>query len=191
AWKRVLITRSVAIIPAIIVAVAAQSRLDTLDEWLNVLQSIQLPFALLPVLEFSNQRNIMGDFRNRLFVRLLLWLISAMVVGVNVYQLYATILLLPSGSSWWWLHAIVYAVTVPYFLFILYLAIGIENFRRLSRWVREKLCCCCCRSRGGRRRRAYSAIRAREEEAEASEGLVSGGSQRYALSDPVYSLVNE
>lgn len=47
-WKRVFITRCAAIVPAIIVAIAAQESLDTLDEWLNVLQSVQLPFALVP-----------------------------------------------------------------------------------------------------------------------------------------------
>lgn len=47
-WKRVLITRSVAIVPAIAVAVSATDSMDVLNEWLNVLQSIQLPFALIP-----------------------------------------------------------------------------------------------------------------------------------------------
>lgn len=32
---------------------------DTLDEWLNILQSIQLPFALLPVLYFTSDEKIM------------------------------------------------------------------------------------------------------------------------------------
>lgn len=49
-WKRLMITRGVAILPAVIVALFAQNNLDSLDEWLNVLQSVQLPFALLPVL---------------------------------------------------------------------------------------------------------------------------------------------
>lgn len=35
---------------------------DTLDEWLNVLQSVQLPFALLPVLKFTSMKEVMGPF---------------------------------------------------------------------------------------------------------------------------------
>eukprot|EP00122_Pirum_gemmata_P010489 Pgem_evm1s9700 len=45
-WKRVLITRSVAIMPAILVAIFAKAWLDQLDELLNVWQSILLPFAV-------------------------------------------------------------------------------------------------------------------------------------------------
>ena len=52
-WQRVAVTRSVAIVPTLLVAVLYQqhrsSALDVLNQWLNVLQSIQLPFALIPV----------------------------------------------------------------------------------------------------------------------------------------------
>ena len=52
-WQRVAITRSVAIAPTFLVALLyagkADNTLDVMTEWLNVLQSIQLPFALIPV----------------------------------------------------------------------------------------------------------------------------------------------
>ena len=52
-WQRVAITRSVAIAPTFLVALLyagrASNALDVLTEWLNVLQSVQLPFALIPV----------------------------------------------------------------------------------------------------------------------------------------------
>ena len=52
-WIRALITRSFAIVPTIAVAVwfnTSDSALDVLNEWLNVLQSIQIPFALMPLI---------------------------------------------------------------------------------------------------------------------------------------------
>ena len=45
-WKRVLVTRSIAILPAL--AVAFMHDFDEVDTYLNILQSIQLPFAMVP-----------------------------------------------------------------------------------------------------------------------------------------------
>lgn len=51
-WQRITITRSAAIVPTLFVAFAFRNqdtKLDSLNEWINVLQSVQLPFALIPV----------------------------------------------------------------------------------------------------------------------------------------------
>jgi len=65
-WIRALITRSCAIIPTIAVALVFDSSdemLDVLNEWLNVLQSVQIPFALIPLLCLVSKEEIMGVFR--------------------------------------------------------------------------------------------------------------------------------
>lgn len=65
-WLRALITRSFAIVPTIIVALifnTSEASLDILNEWLNVLQSIQIPFALIPLLTLVSKEQVMGDFR--------------------------------------------------------------------------------------------------------------------------------
>ena len=51
AWSRVLVTRSFALAPTLVVALlaGAPNQLDILNQWLNILQSIQLPFAIIPV----------------------------------------------------------------------------------------------------------------------------------------------
>jgi len=84
-WKRLLITRSVAIVPAVLVSLIPHGNLDGLDEWLNVLQSVQLPFALLPVLYFTSDVRIMGSFVNSPAVRAAIGAISMFVIGVNLY----------------------------------------------------------------------------------------------------------
>lgn len=64
-WIRVLVTRAVAIVPTIIVALifdSSANELDNLSEWLNVLQSIQLPFALIPLLCLVSNARVMGVF---------------------------------------------------------------------------------------------------------------------------------
>lgn len=65
-WLRALITRSCAIVPTIIVALVfdtSEDMLDVLNEWLNVLQSVQIPFALIPLLYLVSQEHIMGTFK--------------------------------------------------------------------------------------------------------------------------------
>ena len=50
-WKRSCVTRTVAIVPTLIIAVVFQAshKLDQLNQLLNILQSIMLPFAIIPV----------------------------------------------------------------------------------------------------------------------------------------------
>ncbi|MBA0595556.1 hypothetical protein Gorai_012423, partial [Gossypium raimondii] len=65
-WLRALITRSFAIVPTIVVALVfntSEASLDILNEWLNVLQSIQIPFALIPLLTLVSKEHVMGVFR--------------------------------------------------------------------------------------------------------------------------------
>jgi natural resistance-associated macrophage protein len=65
-WLRALITRSCAIVPTMIVAImfnTSEGSLDTLNEWLNVLQAIQIPFALIPLLTLVSKQEVMGTFR--------------------------------------------------------------------------------------------------------------------------------
>jgi len=86
-WKRTLLTRSIALIPAVITATISEGTgvLDDLDEWLNVQQSVQLPFALLPLLVFNCDRRIMGDFTLSLKMKIFYWALAIFVIGINVY----------------------------------------------------------------------------------------------------------
>lgn len=64
-WQRALITRSCAIIPTLIVALVfdtSEDLLDVLNEWLNILQAIQIPFALIPLLCLVSKQQLMGVF---------------------------------------------------------------------------------------------------------------------------------
>ncbi|GFZ18801.1 NRAMP metal ion transporter 2 [Actinidia rufa] len=64
-WLRALITRTFAIVPTMIVALVfdtSEETLDVLNEWLNVLQSVQIPFALIPLLCLVSKEEVMGVF---------------------------------------------------------------------------------------------------------------------------------
>ena len=65
AWLRVVICRSIALGPALAVAAGTYSDSDLyskINEYLNILQSVQLPFAMIPVLHFAGQRSLLGRF---------------------------------------------------------------------------------------------------------------------------------
>nr|CCA16242.1 Metal Ion (Mn2 iron) Transporter (Nramp) Family put [Albugo laibachii Nc14] len=87
--KRVALTRCVALIPAMVVAILSQYQpqsSDKMDELLNVLQSIQLPFALLPLLVFTSSRNIMGEiFVNNTAIMGIGWIIGLLICVINLY----------------------------------------------------------------------------------------------------------
>lgn len=61
-YQRVMLTRSIAIVPAIIVTFLNQDSLLGMDTILNILQSVQLPFALVPLIKFVSNKKIMGIF---------------------------------------------------------------------------------------------------------------------------------
>lgn len=85
-WKRVALTRSIALLPAVGVAIASQARpaeSDRVNEWLNVLQSLQLPFALIPLMMFGTSSRLMGSFQTSIYLKYLILIVSLVVLGIN------------------------------------------------------------------------------------------------------------
>jgi manganese transport protein len=58
----------------------------------QVLLSFGLPFAIIPLVIFTSQKRIMGELVHRRFTTILTSLVAALVVGLNLYLLYATFL---------------------------------------------------------------------------------------------------
>ncbi|KAL8172044.1 hypothetical protein V2J09_023848 [Rumex salicifolius] len=89
-WMRALITRSFAIVPTMIVALIfnrSETTLDVLNEWLNVLQSIQIPFALIPLLTLVSKEEIMGVFKIGPLLEKVSWTVALLVMVINGYLL--------------------------------------------------------------------------------------------------------
>ncbi|NWH36954.1 NRAM1 protein, partial [Chloropsis hardwickii] len=85
-FTRVLFTRSFAILPTVFVAAFKDvSHLTGMNDLLNVLQSILLPFAVLPVLTFTSLNPLMQDFSNSLPGKVLMTLITGLVCAINIY----------------------------------------------------------------------------------------------------------
>ena len=118
-WKRVLFTRAIAILPTLFVAIFAQiEQLTGMNDVLNVVQSLQLPFALLPVLHFTNSKAIMKQFKNGIFTRIEIWTLLVLIVGINFYFVVNYIL----RFNVWWEYALTVLVIIPYLVLVGYLA---------------------------------------------------------------------
>uniref|UniRef100_A0A8C2ZNS8 Solute carrier family 11 member 2 n=1 Tax=Cyclopterus lumpus TaxID=8103 RepID=A0A8C2ZNS8_CYCLU len=87
-FARVLLTRSIAITPTLLVAIFQDvEHLTGMNDFLNVLQSMQLPFALIPILTFTSLTSIMNDFISGGIVILVVCAINMYFVVVYVTAL--------------------------------------------------------------------------------------------------------
>jgi len=90
-WLRRLITRLIAIIPAVIVTILYGERgTGPLLILSQVILSLQLPFAVFPLVAFTSDRAKMGAFVNPLWVKLLAWTVAVIIAALNVWLLYQT-----------------------------------------------------------------------------------------------------
>merc|ERR1719348_974607 len=85
-WQRVLFTRTIAIIPTFLIAFYENIQdLSGMNDLLNCLMSLMLPFAVIPTITFTSNKKIMGDFSNGFLSKLFSVLLSMLVIAVNVY----------------------------------------------------------------------------------------------------------
>lgn len=89
AWKRRLLTRGLAIVPAVLVAwwfgVSGTAQLLVFSQ---VILSLQLPFALVPLWMMTKDRDLMGNFVNPLWLTLLTGLITSIIIVLNILLLW-------------------------------------------------------------------------------------------------------
>jgi manganese transport protein len=111
-WLRRLITRAIAIIPAAITIYLAGEK-STLGLLLlsQAVISMQLPFAIVPLIRFTNDRQRMGMFANAAWVQVLAWITAAIVIGLNSMLAAQSIVEGVANAGAW--KPLVWAVAVP------------------------------------------------------------------------------
>jgi manganese transport protein len=91
-WLRRLITRLIAIVPAAIVAIfygeSGTAKLLILSQ---VILSLQLSFAVFPLVAFTSDRSKMGAFVNPGWLKLLAWGTGLLIAGLNAWLLVQTL----------------------------------------------------------------------------------------------------
>ncbi|HTH43042.1 MAG TPA: Nramp family divalent metal transporter [Terracidiphilus sp.] len=92
-WKRRLITRGIAIVPTILVVAAMGSQgTEKLLILSQVILSLQLSFAVLPLVMFTGNRKYMGEFVNGPWLQRLAWLTAVVIIGLNAWLLIQTVM---------------------------------------------------------------------------------------------------
>ena len=87
-WLRRMITRGMAIVPAVIVAALYGERgVGELLILSQVILSLQLSFAVIPLVLFTGDKRKMGRFANRLWISIAAWLVTLVIVVLNAYLL--------------------------------------------------------------------------------------------------------
>jgi manganese transport protein len=90
-WLRRLITRLIAIVPAVIVImIYGDEGTGPLLILSQVILSLQLPFAVFPLVMFTSDKVKMGPFVNPVWVKALAWTIAVIIAGLNAWLLYQT-----------------------------------------------------------------------------------------------------
>jgi len=85
-WLTRLVTRLLAIVPAVLVIwMIGDTGVYSLLIFSQVLLSLQLPFAVVPLVKFTSSRRKMGPFANPRWVLMLAWLAAAIIVALNVW----------------------------------------------------------------------------------------------------------
>lgn len=92
AWLRRMITRLIAIVPAVIVtALYGEHGVGALLILSQVILSLQLSFAVVPLVLFTSSKAKMGEFANRPLTAAVSWLVALVIAGLNGWLLFGTV----------------------------------------------------------------------------------------------------
>ena len=111
-WLRRLITRALAIGPALIVILrTGEGSTRALLVLSQVVLSLQLPFAIIPLVTFVSDRRRMGELAIGPLVRVLAWVVAAIIIGLNVRLLVGQVgvWVAGAGASAWLARVVLYA----------------------------------------------------------------------------------
>jgi manganese transport protein len=91
-WLRRLLTRGIAIIPALIVSIMyGEKGTAELLVFSQVILSLQLSFAVVPLVIFTSNKTIMGKFVNSTRITVIAWVVSGIIMSLNIYLLVRTL----------------------------------------------------------------------------------------------------
>jgi len=122
-WQRVLFTRTIAVLPTFFIAFYKNiSDLTGMNDLLNCLMSMMLPFAVIPTITFTSNKKIMGDFANGLLSKIFSILLSLLVIVINTYFVINYVIRLNISNPG--VIVLIIIVGAIYLLFCFYLVVG-------------------------------------------------------------------
>jgi manganese transport protein len=103
-WLRRLISRMLAIVPAaLVIALQGENAVDSLLVLSQVILSLQLSFAVVPLVTFTSQRARMGEFASPWWIVLAAVVVTSLIVGLNAKLVVDTVAgwHTATGGAWW------------------------------------------------------------------------------------------
>lgn len=120
-WLRRLITRLLAIIPAFFTILHyGDDALGGLLVLSQVVLSLQLGFAIIPLIHFTSDKKLMKDFAIKTWVKVLAWASAAVIIALNVKLVIEEISGWANEANNWWIYAIVVPALILIVLLLLY-----------------------------------------------------------------------
>jgi manganese transport protein len=125
-WLRRLITRLIAIIPAyVVILVYGESKTGELLVFSQVVLSLQLGFAIIPLIHFNSDKEKMGVFVIKPWLQIAAWLIAFVIVSLNVKLVVQEITgwLQAAGENSWMIWTSVMPVCVGAMMLLIYITV--------------------------------------------------------------------
>ncbi len=135
-WVRRLITRALAIIPAVIViTLMGDQGTYKLLILSQVILSLQLPFAIVPLIKFTGDRVKMGPFKNPIWVKALAWIVAAIIISLNAKLVIdeLTEWIEAAGANAWILKVTVVPIALALGLLLVWM-----TFRGIMAWKKSR-----------------------------------------------------
>ncbi len=122
-WLRRLITRLIAVIPAFVtILYFGEEKLGSLLVFSQVILSLQLGFAIIPLIHITSSKEHMADFKLKTWVKILAWVSAFVIVGLNIKLVYENV------YEWfnadvvaWYMYFIVLPVIIFFAILLLYI----------------------------------------------------------------------
>jgi manganese transport protein len=123
-WLRRLITRLLAVVPAFLVIwLKGEEETGELLILSQVILSMQLGFAVIPLIHFVSDKKKMGSFAIGTLTRIASWLTAIIIVSLNIKLVFSTIEDLLHQSNNWWVYAFVIPVALYGLILLIYIAV--------------------------------------------------------------------
>jgi manganese transport protein len=129
---RRVITRLIAIVPAVfVILLYGDEKVDDLLVFSQVVLSLQLGFAIIPLIHFVSDKQAMGEFAIKNYTKILSWLVAGILVFLNAKLIVDEIIdFFNKSGMWGWKIAIILAVLAFIWLFLMMTFLPIVQKRR-------------------------------------------------------------
>jgi manganese transport protein len=122
-WLRRLITRLIAVVPAFVtILYFGEEKLGALLVFSQVILSLQLGFAIIPLIHITSSEEHMSEFKLKAWVKILAWISAFVIVGLNIKLVYENV------YEWfnadvvaWYMYFIVLPVIIFFAILLLYI----------------------------------------------------------------------